>query len=104
VPNAIVEAPAGTRGAVALAAGPTPAHDRVDLRFVLPTAAAPVFTLLDPRGRRVARLEAGPQPAGPGRRTWVLGTEGAAAPSPGVYFIRMTAGAQSAGSRIVVTP
>ena len=104
VPNATADAPAGAWNGLALAAGPVPARDRLELRFVLPAPAAPVFTLVDARGRRVARLEAGPQAAGPGHCAWALGTGGSGAPPPGVYFVRMAAGAQEAAARVVVTP
>jgi len=104
VPNATVDVSVDAPRVLTLTAGPTPARDRVELRFVLPVAASPVFTLLDVRGRRVARLEAGPQPAGPGRRTWAFGADGAGTPAPGIYFVRLSAGGRATESRVVVTP
>jgi hypothetical protein len=104
VPNATVDVSSDAPRGLTLTAGPTPARDRLELRFVLPAATSPVFTLIDARGRRVARLEAGPQPAGSGQRTWAFGADGAGTPAPGVYFLRLSAGGRVTESRVVVAP
>ncbi len=100
VPNATLEVEGAASTRLSLAAGPTPAHDRLELRFALPAAATPVFTLVDARGRRVAKFEPGPQPAGGGHLTWAFG--GAGAPAPGVYFLHVSAGETTARTRVVV--
>jgi hypothetical protein len=90
----------GARG-LALAAGPVPVPARGDLvlRFVLPSPGTPVFELLDARGRRVARADAGPRPAGEGRFAWTF--EGGI--GPGVYFVRLVHAGRTVEARVVVT-
>jgi hypothetical protein len=102
VPGSTVDVPwtppAGA-GALALAAGTLPARGSLDLRYALPRAGLPVFELVDVRGRRVARLAAGPSPAGPGRLSWPLGRRSR---SPGVYFVRLSLDGEIAHARVVV--
>ncbi len=102
VPDATIDVAGAPATRLALAAGPTPARDRLELRFALPAAATPVFTLVDARGRRVAKFAPGPQPAGSGHLTWIFGGVGAAAPAPGVYFVHVSVGDRTARTRVVV--
>ncbi|MEO6462093.1 MAG: hypothetical protein ABIP29_03370, partial [Candidatus Eisenbacteria bacterium] len=103
VPGGTVDAGGGvastSAGAtLALSAGPVPARDALVLSFVLPAAAPPAFELIDVRGRRVARIAAGPRPAGPGRFTWPLARE----VPPGIYFVRLAVPGRAADARVVV--
>jgi hypothetical protein len=101
VPGSTVDSggPGDLRGtALALVAGPVPARERIDLRFLLPRPGTPVFELIDVRGRRVARLDAGPRLAGPGRIALPLAGD----VEPGVYFARLVHAGQSARARVVV--
>ncbi len=99
VPGGAVDAESpGMGSSLALTAGPTPARDALTLRYTLPRAAAPVFELVDARGRRVARIDAAAQPAGAGRFTWPLPRDVAA----GVYFVRLVLADRAAEARVVV--
>ncbi len=103
VPNATADAPAGAWNGLALAAGPVPARDRLELRSAAGAGGAGVHArrrARAPRGAARGRAAGRPDPgtalgAGHGR---------VGAPPPGVYFSRMAAGAQEAAARVVVTP
>jgi hypothetical protein len=68
----------------AVSCHPNPFNARLTVSFELPYAADVTIELFDPRGRRVARLIEGLQPAGTVCADWITGR----APS-GVYLVRV---------------
>ena len=81
-----------------LSAAPVPASTHTVLRWSLPAAAHVWLDVLDVQGRRVAEPFAGPLLAA-GEGSFTLRTHGW---SPGVYLVRLQAGAAIATRRIVV--
>lgn len=82
-----------------LTAGPNPVRAATTLRFTLPDASDVRLAVVDALGRTVRRLDVGARPAGAGEA--VLPASGLA---PGVYTVRLEAGARSAAVRVVVVP
>ena len=95
-----VEAPPPAELAFALA-GANPASERSGFRFALPQAARVRITIHDVSGRRIATVADGEFPAGVHTATWGA-VSGAAVPSSGVYFARMTADGRQITRRLVV--
>ena len=84
-------------GALALTAGPNPVRAATTLRFALPAASDVRLAVVDALGRTVRRLDLGARPAGADDA--VLSAGGLA---PGVYTVRLDAGARSTAVRVVV--
>ena len=80
---------------MSLAAGPNPARGAVRVTFALDMPGDATLDVFDVRGRRVARLLTGAQPAG----TWTVVWD-ASGVAPGVYTVRLAAGT-AATSRVV---
>jgi len=76
-------------------AGPTGAA----LRFELAEPGRARVRVIDVRGRLVDTLLDGVRPAGPQRLAWRPGDRGLA---PGVYFVRLEAGARAETARLVI--
>jgi hypothetical protein len=93
--TAAEDGPAG--GALGLSVGPNPAGARGTVRFTLAEAAAVRVEVVDALGRAVRTVDVGPRPAGAG--AVAVETGGLA---PGVYVVRVVAGAVSASVRLVV--
>ncbi len=68
---------------------PNPAREQVEVRFVLPRAAAARVAVFDPRGRWVADLAQGPQSAGEHAVRWSLRDAGGRRVAAGRYFVRL---------------
>ena len=83
--------------ALALTAGPNPVRAATTLRFALPAASDVRLAVVDALGRTVRRLDLGARPAGADDA--VLSAGGLA---PGVYTVRLDAGARSTAVRVVV--
>lgn len=103
VPGSAVDAGSGPAPGLALAVGPVPARGSLVISFTLPGEGPVSCELLDVNGRRVARLDAGPRTAGPGRLDWTPVEPGGAALAPGVYFLRLFHQGRTAGARVVFT-
>lgn len=92
----------GMRGAIRLAAGPSPARGPVTITYDLASAGCePRLSVFDVLGRRVCSLDA---PAGTGRHEieWDgLKADGAPLPS-GVYWIRLAMSGKSRAVRILL--
>ncbi len=101
---------AGGGGALAFAqAWPNPSRDDVLIRVRLgasPSAATPIrATILDAAGRRVRALESsGGAGAGEATLPWDGRDEAGRPVAPGVYAVRVTAGATTAAGRLVRLP
>ena len=89
-------------------AGPEPglglrcASDRlgaVELRYSLPQAANVQLDVLDPQGRRVRTLLAGPRPEGPASLTWDGRDPQGRRLAAGVYLIRLRAAGEEASAK-----
>ncbi len=82
---------------LAIATFPNPASSAAQLRITLPEAAPVTVSVFSTLGREVAHVAAGTLGAG----AHVLGLDTAAWPA-GVYVVRVTAGGQTATSRLTV--
>lgn len=80
---------------LALSAGPSPTAGPVSVAYAAPAGDA-VVDVVDALGRRVARLASGRHAAGEHRATWAPGTA-----APGVYLVRLRAGASEHTVRVV---
>ncbi len=84
------------------APAPNPARDRVRLAYALPRAAHVRASVHDLAGREVARLADADEPAGAHELAWTPADAHGAPLAPGVYLVRVTAGAETATRRIVL--
>jgi hypothetical protein len=73
-----------------LPARPNPFNPATTIRYVLPAAGPVTVTLLDVRGRTVATLHDGVQPAGVQELHWPGRPAGGERLASGVYFVRVT--------------
>jgi photosystem II stability/assembly factor-like uncharacterized protein len=81
---------------------PQPVRGGVALQYHLPRAAAVALELFDVRGRKVQVIDAGWREAGAHRARWE-GTDAAGAHVPsGVYFARLSFGAERSTQRLVL--
>jgi hypothetical protein len=81
---------------------PNPARDVVRLRFELPEPRAARFEVLDVAGR-VVHHESLAAVAGPRELVWDLRTDAGVRARPGLYLVRVRAGAFERATRVVVT-
>jgi hypothetical protein len=81
-----------------MAPWPNPAPREWSVAFALPLAAPARLELLDLAGRRLALRELGPLSAGP----HTVHMAGASPLRSGVYFVRVTQGAESAAVPITI--
>jgi carboxypeptidase T len=89
-------------GALALAAPvPNPARGGVALAFTLDAPGEVRLAVYDALGREVAVLAEGRREAGPHTARWDAQTFAGAA-APGVYLVRLTAGARSVARRVTL--
>ena len=89
-------APRPADGALSLTISPNPSAGATELVMDLPRASAAAVDVFDAVGRRAARLHDGPLAAG--RHAFMLD---ARALPPGVYLVRVTAGADVMTRRLV---
>ena len=95
--SALAARTAGAPDALTLSSvGPNPARGPFQIRFGVPTASTLSVAVYDVRGRRVAVQT---EPAGPGWHAVELATDALA---PGVYVVRLAAGAETATERFTV--
>lgn len=81
---------------------PNPFSRSTTLRFTLPRESGAELSVLDVSGRQVRRLMSGSLPAGPHEVAWDgLDDTGLRLP-PGVYLVRLTAGARTETGRVVL--
>ena len=80
----------------------TPLHGPANLRFALPRDADVSLAVFDVTGRKVSQIVAGRLPAGEHTATWNLLDRSGKQVGGGVYFIRLTAGSESASRPAVV--
>ena len=97
VPDAL---PAG----IPVRTAPNPMRSRTEIGFDLARPAPVRLEVFDVRGRLVARLLDGSEPAGARRVSWDGRTAGGDQVGAGVYFVRLTAEGVVSGRRIVVVP
>jgi hypothetical protein len=102
IPLSLVDVPpAGPIAEVPLQLAPNPAASAVRLAYTLPEAALVRIGVYDVLGRRVAAPVDGLEPAGRHEATWD-GRGGANRVAPGLYFVRLDAGARRAVRRVVI--
>jgi len=82
-------------------ARPNPFGASTVLRFTLPRAGVVRLEVLDPMGRRVRRLFAGPLGAGPNQVAWDGRDDQGNAVATGIYWVRIEAGAEAATRKVV---
>ncbi|HEV2105064.1 MAG TPA: hypothetical protein VGU27_04980, partial [Candidatus Eisenbacteria bacterium] len=95
-----VTVPVGARFGLAGAVTNPSAAGALSVRFSLASWAPAELALYDLTGRRVWRREVGA--LGSGEHTLAVGAEAALA--PGLYWARLSQGAQHAGARVVLVP
>ena len=83
-------------------ARPNPFRNSTEIRFEIATPAIASLEIFDVAGRQVVRLLSG-EKLEPGfyTRTWDGRDSAGNASSAGVYFVRLKAGSESQGSRIL---
>jgi hypothetical protein len=91
------EEPVAAPGALALAVAPNPIHDHASVSYALAAAGPVRLTLHDVLGRELAVLAAGARAAG----AHAAALDASALP-PGVYVLRLTAGAEVVTRRLTV--
>jgi len=82
---------------------PNPAHGAVGMDLELPATGRATLDVLDAAGRRVARLIAGVEPAGPRHVEWRAVSGGRPA-AVGLYWAVLTAAGETRVRRIVLAP
>ncbi len=83
-------------------ASPNPFMARTRIAFELPRAAATRVALYDAAGRLVRVIAEGPMAAGSHSQTWDRRDQSGRAVSPGIYFLRLDAGRDRSGQKLVV--
>ena len=94
---ALAAATGGPPEALALEVAPNPARGAVQVRYGLPRAAEVAVEVYDVQGRRVLAVPPAPHGAG-----WHAAALGAGALAPGVYAVRVRAGAETAARMLTV--
>jgi hypothetical protein len=103
-PNVDVAPPQALR-VFSLAPGmPNPFSDRTTIGFALPEGALTSLRVFDVAGRHIRTLHSGWLPAGAHRAIWNRRTDGGALAPAGVYFYRLSSGARTLSSRVVIRP
>lgn len=103
--GAVVGVPEDARPAIPFrlyATTPNPVQLQSRLAFDLPTATRVVVRLHDVAGRLRQSVDLGLLPAGPQVRTWRALDEGGRPLPSGVYFLRLDAGRETAGQKVLV--
>ena len=96
------EAPAPAAAFGIDGAYPNPTADGLTIRYHTPEAVEVDLAVFDLLGRRVAVLAQGIRPAGPQEAAWDGRTDAGGVAAPGVYVVRLQAGAQAAAQRVTV--
>jgi hypothetical protein len=81
---------------------PNPARGRAHIRFGLPTAGPARLAIYDVAGRLVRCLVDGPVPAGNQELEWDGKDDQGGSVAPGVYYLRLEAGAESLLQKMVM--
>jgi hypothetical protein len=97
----LVRRPPVTGRLAALPARPNPFRDATTITFLVPRAAPGLVEVVDVTGRRVLREETGPLMPGNWDWRWDGRRPGGGSLAPGVYFVRLTLGGESAVQRIL---
>lgn len=103
--GAVVGVPEDAPPAIAFrlyATTPNPVQFQSRLAFDLPAPTRVVVRLHDVAGRLRNRVDFGLLPAGPQVRAWQAVDESGRALPSGVYFLRLDAGRESAGQKVLV--
>lgn len=109
-PVSLLPVPDGAPGEIgssvflSLKAAPNPARGEARLSMVLSRGAPVRVEVFDLRGRRVRVLSDRAASAGARELTWDGRDDFGAATGPGVYFVRVSAGAESRTVRLVLRP
>jgi len=85
-----------------LSAQPNPFHDRTTITYSVPRAAEVNAAIYDIRGRAVATLVNGRQPAGRYNTTWNRTDSDGNRIASGVYFCRLTSGTARTTRKLIV--
>jgi hypothetical protein len=101
VPLAVDGPPAPPARLELAPARPNPFSGVTVLRFALPRPGPVRVEVLDPQGRRLRRLFAGPLGAGPHDVTWDGRNEQGDAVATGIYWVRLETGAEAATRKVV---
>lgn len=102
VPTSVVGVPPPSPVAsLSLELSPNPTTGRVRLEYTLPEAGRVRIGVYDLQGRRVGRSIDELEPAGPHEAAWDA-ADGPGAVPPGVYFVRLEAGARRAVRRFAI--
>jgi len=97
-----VQDPGPTPAVLSLTAYPNPANPRVNLRTELPAAGPVRLTIHDARGRLVATLVQGQQPAGALSVAWDGRDQAGRAVASGVYHARLVTALGASGERVTL--
>jgi hypothetical protein len=81
---------------------PNPCNPATTVSFAVPAAGPVRLTILDARGRRVARLVDAVLPAGPARATWRGRDDAGHGMASGVYFTLLETAAGTATGKVVL--
>ena len=87
---------------IVIMASPNPARRTASVIFALPERAEASVRVFDLAGRLVARLAQAEFPAGPVRLTWDGRNDSGRQVAPGLYFIRVAAGSQTVGVKVLL--
>jgi flagellar hook assembly protein FlgD len=82
-------------------ARPNPFSASTVLHFTLPRPGPVRLEVLDPLGRRVRRLFAGPLGAGPNQVNWDGRDEQGNGVATGIYWVRIEAGTEAAAQKLI---
>lgn len=105
VPQGVDAPPIESARAFSLAPGmPNPFHGRTTIGFTLPEGGPVELVVFDIAGRSIRSLHTGWLPAGPHRAIWDRQTDGGGVAPAGVYFYRLSQGARSLSSKLIVLP
>jgi hypothetical protein len=88
-------------GLAIAAPAPNPSRGAVEIGFALPRAGGATLEVFDMAGRRVATLANGTFAAGPQRAAWDGRTESGEVAAAGLYWARLTQGAEAVGRALV---
>lgn len=102
-PLAAVDDPDRPPTGLQLQVSPNPVRTTASIRFALKHRGQVALAIHDLQGRRVSTLAGGRKEPGVHTLTWNGRDDAGREVSPGIYFLRVTAGDRSAVSRVIVT-
>jgi hypothetical protein len=97
-----VRSPEPAGSSIRLAAGPVPMVRSLEVSYYLPRSGSVDLSIYDARGRRVRRLEGGPNEAGWHARMWNGRSESGTEAAPGIYWVRLSAGSSVLSRKVML--